>query len=117
MKNDYTETLTINNLKAQTVTHFRNAEQLFITKNAVSDFHDGDPDCYLLIAEDFRSGISIIDSLIVDDSFSDREAFDLVFGAIEIYRKFVSEEYKMTERRLSIFLADLNNYRANAYSY
>lgn len=117
MNNIYSNTPKIDNLKAQIINHFRNAQQLFTTKNNISDFHDGDPQDYLIIAEEFRSGISIIDRLIVGDSFIDQDALDIVFDAIEIYRHFVSTDYKMTERNLSIFLSELNNYRAEAYGH
>ena len=117
MNTNYSNTPTINNLKAQTINHFRNAQLLFAIKDAINDFHDGDPQSYRIIAEDFRSGLSIIDTLIVDDSFADQDALDIVFDAIESYRHFISADYKMTARSLSILLSEINNYRAEAYGH
>ena len=117
MNNNYPSKPSIDDIKSQIINHFRNAQQLLTTKNAVNDFHDGDPQFYNIIAEDFRSGITIIDTLIVDGSFADHGAFILIFEAIEKYRNFVVGEYPMTERLLSMLLSDLNVYRTEVYPY
>jgi predicted nucleic-acid-binding protein len=117
MNNNHSKQLTIENLKSQVINHFRNAQALFLTEDAISDFNDGAPTPFRIIAEDFRSGVSIIDTLIENDSFVDKDSFDLVFESMEKYRKYTRTDYKLTERSVSIFISELNNYRADAYGY
>lgn len=103
-------------LKTRIIHHFKEAQYFFSNKHNVNDFNDCAPSNLLIVSEDYRSGIMIIDSLVVEERFVDIESFEIVFGALVRYHNELASDYLMTARRVADLLSEMNDYRAESYT-
>lgn len=108
---------TIPELETKIMTHFKGAYQFFDRKHTIDDYHDGDPTYDGIVADEYRSGIAVISSLVKDDTFIDKNAFDIVSVSLTRYHDAISNDYPMTARRVSMLLFEMNTYRAEVYRH